>query len=265
MKKKVEWIYNLFLALEKNHPVDGFATPLFDELISGLKSLREEKEVELFKIYSISTHLKKEMSLRDFMYWIVPIERYLNKNLKDDDFVIFNKDDKRIEKKSSPVPLAIVLDNIRSSFNVGSVFRSGEAFNIEKIYLAGYSPDPTNPKTQKTTLGSHEYIQWENHPQCLDLITDLKAQGYWVIAAETTNHAISLSQPFNFLKKTALVFGNERFGMDPQIIEACDETRKIPLQGIKNSLNVANCASIMIYEYVKQYTDFLTSAKLGSN
>lgn len=253
MKKKIEWLYELFLSIEKSHPQLGMDTPVFDDLIKGLKSLKDEKDVELFKIYSIHLHLKKEISLRDFMYWIVPLERYLNKNLKDEDFIIFNKDDLSIEKKSKTIPLTIILDNIRSSFNVGSVFRTSEAFNIEKIILTGYSPDPENPKTQKTTLGSHQFINWQSHPKCLDLILDLKLQGYWVIAAETTNHAIDLAQPFDFNKKTAFIFGNERFGMDPQIIDVCNETRRVPLLGIKNSLNVANCASIFIYEFSRQY------------
>jgi 23S rRNA (guanosine2251-2'-O)-methyltransferase len=253
MSNKVERIHELFLSLEKSYPETGFNTPLFDQLIEALSAFKDHKNVDLFKIYSISLHLKKDMSLRDFMYWIVPIERFLNKNLKDEDFVIFNKDDKSLEKKKSTIPLTIVLDNIRSSFNVGSVFRTSEAFNVEKIILAGYSPDPSNPKTQKTTLGSHDYVSWETHAKCLDLINDLKQQGYWVIAAETTSHAISLEHSFKFDKKTAFVFGNERFGMDPQVIEACHETRKVPLQGIKNSLNVANAASIFIYEYAKQF------------
>lgn len=253
MGKKVERIYELFLSLEKSHPQSGFDTPDFDLLIDALTAFKEHKDVELFKIYSISQHLKKTMSLRDFLYWIVPIERYLNKSLKDEDFIIFNKDDKNIQKKSRTLPMTIVLDNIRSSFNVGSIFRTSEAFNVEKIFLVGYSPDPSNPKTLKTTLGSHEYVEWENHPKCVDLISTLKGQGYWVIAAETTNHAIPVEGPFPLDKKIAVVFGNERFGLDSQVIEMCDETRKVPLQGIKNSLNVANCASIFIYEFAKQY------------
>lgn len=256
MSKKVERIHELFLALEKNHPEVGFNSSLFDQLIDALNVFKEHKDVELFKIYSITAHLKKDMPLRDFMYWIVPVERYLNKSLKDDDFIIFNKDDKNIAKKQNTIPITIILDNVRSSFNVGSIFRSGEAFNIEKIFLVGYSPDPSNPKTQKTTLGSHEYVAWENHPKCLDLIQDLKTQGYRVIAAETTDHAQNVSRPFDFNKKTAVVFGNERFGLDPQVIEACDETRKVPLGGVKNSLNVANCAGIFIYEFAKQYNEF---------
>ncbi|MBL7542432.1 MAG: RNA methyltransferase [Bdellovibrionaceae bacterium] len=262
MNRKIERIHELFLQIEKSHPHTGFETPLFDQLIEALKVFKDHKDVELFKIYSIHLHLKKDMPLRDFLYWIVPIERYLNKNLKDEDFIIFNKDENneahKIEKKKNPIPLVIVLDNIRSSFNVGSVFRTSEAFNIEKIILAGYSPDPSNPKTQKTTLGSHDYVCWETHPKCLDLVHDLKSQGYYVIAAETTSHAMDLEKPFAFDKKTVFIFGNERFGMDPQVIESCHETRKVPLQGIKNSLNVANAASIFIYEFAKQFTEHKT-------
>lgn len=258
MNRKVQRIYELFLALEKSHPLSGFEHPLFDQLIEALKAFKDHKDVELLNIYSIHYHLKKDMPLREFLYWIVPIERFLNKNLKEEDFIIFNKDDKNSQKKLATIPLTIVLDNIRSSFNVGSIFRTSEAFNVEKIFLAGYSPDPANPKTQKTTLGSHEYINWENHPKCLDLIAELKSQNYWVIAAETTNQATNLNRPFPVDKKIAIIFGNERFGLDPQIIKACDETRKVPLSGIKNSLNVANCASIFIYEFSSQYHQFVS-------
>lgn len=253
MKKKIDWIYECFLSIEKAYPLEGFETPFFTELIKALQSLEGQKDVELLKISSIHLHLKKDMSLREFLYWIVPIERYLNKNVKDEDFVIFNKDHINLKQKAHRLPLIIVLDNIRSSFNVGSIFRTAEAFNIEKIILTGYSPDPLNPKTQKTTLGSHQYINWETHPKCLDLIAELRKQNVRVIAAETTSHAVDLSHPFAPQAQTAFVFGNERFGMDPQVLEACDETRKIPLQGFKNSLNVANCVSIFTYEFAKQY------------
>lgn len=259
MSKKVERIYELFLSLEKSHHEKGFDTPGFDQLIEALCAFKDHKDVELFKIYSISQHLKKTMSLRDFMYWIVPIERYLNKSLKDDDFIIFNKDRKTPQMKATTVPMSVVLDNVRSSFNVGSIFRSAEAFNIEKIFLVGYTPDPNNPKTLKTTLGSHEYISWENHSKCLDLVQLLRSQNYWTIAAETTDHALRVETPFPMDKKIAVVFGNERFGLDAQVISACHETRKVPLTGIKNSLNVANCASIFIYEFSKQFFNHQTS------
>ncbi|MBL7671196.1 MAG: hypothetical protein JNM39_11995 [Bdellovibrionaceae bacterium] len=253
MRKKIEWIYSCFLSLEKNHAVSGFESPVFLELLKALQSLEGQEDVEILKIFSIHLHLNKEMSLREFMYWIVPIERYLNKSLKDNDFVIFNRDVLDSQKKSKPLPLIVILDNIRSSFNVGSIFRTAEAFNIERIILTGYSPDPSNPKTQKTTLGSHQHIEWDSHPKCLNLISELKKQNIHVIAAETTNHAKNLSASFDFEKKSAIVFGNERFGLDPQVIQACDETRKISLQGFKNSLNVANCVSIFTYEFSRQY------------
>lgn len=264
MKRKIEHIYGLFRSLESSYSQSGFESAAFAELILQLKSLQDEKDLELLKICAIHVHLRKDMSLRAFLYWIVPIERYLNKSLKDEDFIIFNRDHFSQEKKQSAIPLVIILDNIRSSFNVGSMFRTAEAFNVEKIILTGYSPDPMNPKTQKTTLGSHQYIAWESRPNCIEVIESLKRENFRVIAAETTNQAIDIAHAFDFQAKTAFVFGNERFGMDSEVIKVCDETRQISLPGIKNSLNVANCASIFMFEFSRQFRQFSVLPPCGS-
>jgi len=252
MNKKIEKIYNLFLAMEKKQPNHGFSDSDMNLLKDVLFSLKEEKSVEAQKIYSIYFHLNSQMSLQEFSNWLIPVERYLKKDLKDEDFLVFNKDHFDRKEKTETLPLVIILDHVRSSFNVGSIFRTSEAFNLEKIYLVGYTPDPTNAKTNKTTLGAHEFIPWETVPKVMPLIENLKNQGYQVIAAETTSHAIPIDSPIKNAK-VAMIFGNERFGLDPEVIAACDETRILNLKGYKNSLNIANCASIFIYEFYKQW------------
>lgn len=252
MKKKIEKAYLLFRSIEKEFPLKGLSGPEFQQLKSILESLKEDKDVELQRLYAIHFKLTPDLTLQEFYNWMMPLERFLKKDLKDEDFLVFNKDHQNRKENHQTLPLVIILDHVRSSFNVGSIFRTAEAFNIEKIYLVGYTPDPENAKTNKTTLGAHEFIPWESVPRIQPLIEKLKHEGYRVIAAETTSHAIHLETPMN-QAKTAFVFGNERFGLDPDVISLCDETRIIQLSGYKNSLNIANCASIFIYEYDKQW------------
>lgn len=253
MNKKIEKIYQLFRQMEKQYPTAGFLKEDLELLKQVLWSLKEEKSVEAQKIFSIYYHLKPEMTLKDFMNWMIPIERFLKKDLKDEEFLIYNKDHNTRKKLHPTLPLVIILDHVRSSFNVGSIFRTSEAFNLEKIYLVGYTPDPLNAKTNKTTLGAHEFIPWESVPKIEPLLQKLKTEGYHLIAAETTSHAAPIETPFK-KNKVAMVFGNERFGLESDIINLCDETRILNLMGYKNSLNIANCVSIFIYEYYRQWS-----------
>lgn len=254
MNKKIEKAYNLFREMEKKFPSQKLLNQDLDLLKSLLISLKEEKDVDLQRLYHIHLHLHLDMSQKEFSYWLIPLERYLKKDLKDDDFLIFNKDHEERKEYKKTLPVVVILDHVRSSFNVGSIFRSCEAFHIEKIYLVGYTPDPTNSKTKKTTLGADEFIPWETVPKISPLIEKLHQEHFHVIAAETTSHATPLHHPFNH-KKVAFVFGNERFGLDPEVIKLCQETRILPLAGYKNSLNIANCVSIFIYEYARQFAE----------
>lgn len=252
MNKKIEKAYQLFRQIEKNFPEKGLNTTEFQQLKSILESLKDENHVDIQRLYAIHFKLTPDLSLKEFCNWMIPLERYLKRDLKDEDFLVYNKDHQNRKEKFATLPLVLILDHVRSSFNVGSIFRTSEAFNIEKIFLVGYTPDPNNAKTNKTTLGAHEFIPWESVPRIETLIEKLKSEGYQIIAAETTSHAIPLDAPFK-QQKIAFIFGNERFGLDPQVIALCNETRILPLSGYKNSLNIANCASIFIYEYSNQW------------
>ncbi len=252
--RKIEKLYELLRGLEKKVSSNDFLNEMDFLLIKDiLLSLQSESDVEILKIHSLYYHLHSQMTLQELTNWLLPVERYLKKDLKDEDFLIFNKDHPDRKEKSKTLPLILILDHVRSSFNVGSIFRTSEAFNLEKVYLVGYTPDPTNAKTNKTTLGAHEHLPWETVPKALPLIQELQNQNYQVIAAETTSHAVPLGLPFP-KTKVAFVFGNERFGLDPEVIAACNETRVLALRGYKNSLNIANCASIFIYEFYKQWS-----------
>lgn len=146
-------------------------------------------------------------------------------------------------------PLVVVLDNVRSMHNVGSVFRTCDAFLVEKICLCGFTPTPPHREIQKTALGATETVAWESHPSTLDLITQLQNQAYKVYAVEQTHHSIALDEFTPEPKsKLALVFGNEADGVDEQVIAQCNGTIEIPQFGSKHSFNISVSAGIVLWE-----------------
>ena len=156
--------------------------------------------------------------------------------------------------KTEKIPVIIVLDNVRSALNVGSVFRTADAFRVSKIYLCGITPVPPNRDILKSALGATETVQWEYVDSTLKLINHLKNENYSLIAIEQTKTSIQL-QDFNLPKekKIALVFGHEVDGVNQEVIDLCDTSIEIPQQGTKHSLNIAVCAGIVVWEMFKKY------------
>jgi tRNA G18 (ribose-2'-O)-methylase SpoU len=152
-------------------------------------------------------------------------------------------------KEAKKTPLIIILDDIRSLNNIGSVFRTADAFLIEKIYLCGITATPPNKEIHKTALGATETVAWEHHENVLEVIENLKKDNISVFAIEQVESSIFLQ---NFQvekgKKYALVFGNEVFGVNQQAIEICDGTIEIPQLGTKHSLNISVSAGIVIWD-----------------
>lgn len=149
--------------------------------------------------------------------------------------------------------LEVVLDNIRSTFNVGAILRSSDGVGINKIHLCGITPSPNNPKVHKTSLGAEFTVNYETHPNAVTLIKSLKEKGYIIWALEKTSVSQSI---FNYKisessRPTILVIGNEITGVDPDILKECDAHLHIPMVGIKNSLNVAIAFGIAVYSLMK--------------
>ena len=144
--------------------------------------------------------------------------------------------------------LVLVLDNIRSAHNVGSAFRTADAFGVDKIYLGGICPVPPSPELRKVALGAEEVIPFEHVDDVVALVTRLQAEGYTVIAVEQTVHSIKLD---NFQrepgKKYALVFGNEVDGVQQEVVDACNYALEIPQQGTKHSLNVSVSIGVILW------------------
>jgi tRNA G18 (ribose-2'-O)-methylase SpoU len=152
-------------------------------------------------------------------------------------------------KNSEKTPIIIVLDDIRSLHNIGSVFRTSDAFLIEKIYLCGITATPPNKEIHKTALGATDTVAWEYKENVVELITDLKNSNCEVLAIEQVENATLLN---NFVvekeKKYALVFGNEVYGVSQEVVQNCHGTIEIPQLGTKHSLNISVSAGIVIWD-----------------
>ena len=152
-------------------------------------------------------------------------------------------------KEATKTPIIIVLDDIRSLHNIGSVFRTADAFLIEKIYLCGITAIPPNKEIHKTALGATETVAWEYQKDVTAVIENLKKEGVSVFAVEQVEKAIFL-QDFTVepTKKYALIFGNEVFGVAQKAIEFCDGSIEIPQLGTKHSLNISVSAGIVVWD-----------------
>ncbi|GAA0892009.1 RNA methyltransferase [Fulvivirga kasyanovii] len=153
-------------------------------------------------------------------------------------------------KKSEKLPVVIFLDNIRSLNNVGSAFRTADAFLVEKIYLGGITGTPPHRDITKTALGATESVEWEHMPDTMAGIKKLKEDGYKIVSVEQVDKSVMLSnfQPIAG-EKYCLVFGNEVFGVDEKIVEVSDKCIEIPQHGTKHSLNISVSVGIVIWDF----------------
>jgi 23S rRNA (guanosine2251-2'-O)-methyltransferase len=150
------------------------------------------------------------------------------------------------------IPVAILLDNLRSVYNVGSFFRTADAAGIEKLYLSGITAGPAHKGIAKTALGAEETVAWERAVSPLTLLDQLRARHYEIAAVETSNHAVDLFdwRP-NF--PVCVLFGHEVDGLSPELTEQADRHVRIPMLGMKHSLNVSTAGGIVIYELLRKY------------
>lgn len=151
------------------------------------------------------------------------------------------------------IPIIAVLDNIRSALNVGSIFRTADAFAIEKIVICGISATPPNREITKTAIGATESVDWEYTESIHDAISKLKSEGYTIIGIEQTDQSMMLHEFKPLQSKLVVVFGNEVDGVSDEIIDDLDFCIEIPQHGTKHSLNVSVCAGIVLWELAKRY------------
>ncbi len=152
-------------------------------------------------------------------------------------------------KAADKLPLTVVLDNVRSQNNIGSVFRTSDAFRVERICLCGICSTPPHRDIHKTALGAEESVAWSYHEETADCIQALKAEGYKIYAVEQVDDSIKLDAlPESLGEKVAVVFGNEVEGVQEELLPLCDGSIEIPQQGTKHSLNISCAAAIVLWE-----------------
>ncbi len=174
----------------------------------------------------------------------------MNRKLKLWELNRVSEEEFKTQKKN---PIIVILNDIRSLNNIGSFFRTSDAFNVEKIYLCGITATPPHREIQKTALGATETVSWEHKNSILELVNELKEQGVKIASIEQAEKTTFLQDIPNLeYEKIALVFGNEVDGVDQDVIDASDFIIEIPQFGTKHSLNVSVCAGVVLWEFAKR-------------
>jgi tRNA G18 (ribose-2'-O)-methylase SpoU len=156
-------------------------------------------------------------------------------------------------RQAEKIPITIVLENIRSMHNVGSVFRTADAFLIQNISLCGYTPRPPHRDINKTALGATETVEWKYFSHAAEAVSELRDAGYRIWAVEQVDKSISLQKfPTDEEGKVAIVFGNEVEGVSDEVLKLCHGFIEIPQLGMKHSLNISVAAGIVLWELVRE-------------
>lgn len=156
-------------------------------------------------------------------------------------------------REANKLPLTVVLDNVRSQHNIGSVFRTGDAFRVDEILLCGITATPPNVEIHKTALGAEDAVRWRYFEDTLDAVQFLKTAGYTVYAIEQAENSISLqSVVLEKDKKYAVILGHEVHGVQQSVVDASDNCIEIPQYGTKHSLNVSVTAGVVIWDFFKK-------------
>lgn len=247
ISKQKKELFKLLKLIEENYQNEPVREIKINEFNNLLGYISYSKSSFLSNLEEISLH----STLREITVKIMSFNEELERNEKDSDFIIEKYDGENSNKKRKS-QLVVILDNLRSAFNVGSIFRTSECFGVNKLYLSGYTPNPKNRKVVETSMGTTKYLNYELIKSTEKKIAELKNLGYKIYSFETVNSAKNLFD-VKFEEKSCFIFGNEALGIPEDIIKKSDEIVKIPVLGWKNSLNVGVSFSVGVYEYLKQF------------
>lgn len=228
---------------------------------------------------SLAPKIGPNATLRHFLTIVLPIERQHTRGLRDHEFLVLRPDDLGKEcdgqsfdsvpassssskagalvtapRQGARMPLTVVMDNLRSAFNVGSIFRTSECLRVERLHLCGYTatPDESKGQTGRAAMGADTMVPWEHAPRTHDVVKRLREAGVPVFALETVQGAASLHE-FEFPSPCALLLGNERHGLEADLLSLCTAPVRIPCLGVKNSLNVGVAYAICAFEVARQW------------
>ena len=193
------------------------------------------------RLLALAHLLQPGATLRSVQAALVPLERVDRRiGVTDADMGIRTTDSPRPADRA---PIAVVVDNVRSAFNAGGIFRTADFFGMERLLLCGYTPLPENPQVAKTALGADRTVPWEHVADVRDAIDRMRGEGRTIYALETADAAQDITS-FTPSLPCALLLGNERFGLDPDVVSMADSILEIPSFGTKNSLNVVSAFAV---------------------
>jgi len=244
VEKKVRIIRDFIHEIEQN----WISVNLRTELILQLQKCMNWSDDKDLNVLSERISIAEELD--EFLTIMIPWEQQNYRELRDHDFLIFDKDDPA--RSANTIDLTIILYNLRSAFNVGSILRTSECIGVKKIVFCGYTPTPENKKVQVTSMGTYEHLQWDKSEDISAVIRQYKEQQCTIYGLETTSNAVDIYK--NEISSPAvLILGNEAYGIPRNILEQCDNILKIPVAGWKNSLNVGVAFAVCGYEIFRQW------------
>lgn len=243
-KQCLDTLYRIGLQLQQHFNNEKERTAAVSSLESYLEVLKDHED-EYIKEQAQKLQALPLADEEQMQNWVMHLERELKIDLKDADFLVSTEDRQTAEEK---LPIHLVLDNLRSAFNVGSLFRTAEALGVGEIHVCGYTPTPENSKVAKSALGTEQWTKWTFWENSLECIEYLKKNNIKTYALETESEATPLEN-VTVEKNCALILGNERYGLGEPVLRKCDELVVIPLRGRKNSLNVGTCGAIVLNHF----------------
>lgn len=221
--------------------------------LSTLAACREwiAGQTTLPHLCKLARLLEPAMTRQQFWSVLVPVEREVARS-KVTDVDILDTDLSADAAAGKPIPLIVVVDSVRSAFNLGGIFRTAECFGVRELVLCGYSPLPDQPQVARAALGAEKLVTWRYAEDIRSVLAELKASGTACFALETVAGAPDIAT-FAWPFPCALVLGNERFGLNPDVVAACDGAVRIPLYGRKNSLNVVTAFAVAACEVRRRF------------
>ena len=247
--KQLKALDRLLFSLEHSISQNDNYTKLKNHIIDCISWIKPPLPEYLSQL---SNALEKEESLEKIYYAIAYYQQQRGKSLKDYQIEVREGDGLRVvqpETVNKAQQMILILDNLRSAFNIGSIFRTAECLNLKSIYLCGVCATPESSSLKKTARGIEDRVLWKYFPHPEDAILAAKSEGYFLYALETVEAAKSVFE-VNYKFPLALVVGNESMGISQNALKLCDSFLAIPVQGWKNSLNVAVACAICAYQIV---------------
>lgn len=242
-EKQAKAILKLLCALEANITDNEYR----QSIITSLKDCFNWANAEVASSFEQIHKLNQDTSAHAVMQVITPILRVFKHNYDENDLAIRKFDGiVNPSHEKVPFPLTVVLDNLRSAYNVGSIFRTAECLQIKQIILCGITPVPNHPKLLKTAMGTQERVSWQHYADTVEAVKQLKKDGIPIMALETTDKAISLYD-YRPSGPVAMIMGNEALGIEEEVLAVADVVLSIPVYGWKNSLNVSNAFALAGY------------------